>query len=82
MNRYYDVVLALIPLALLGLGSTLVVAGVGRNLAVTAAGLTAVALVGHALFVNGPVAASPQDARESTAGHDSGSVGSGPMNAD
>lgn len=75
MDRYYDVVLALIPLALLGIGGALLVAGVTLQLAVSLSGLTAAALIGHAVFVNGPV---------DVTGGDSGdhSSGVGPVNAD
>lgn len=54
MDRYYDLVLALIPLALLGGGGALLLAGVHQSIAVSAAGTVAVGLIGHALFVNGP----------------------------
>lgn len=59
MTRYYDVVLALIPLALVGIGGALLLAGVQQPIAVSAAGTTAVVLIGHAIFVNGPVVPSP-----------------------
>jgi len=55
MTEYYDLVLGLIPLALLGVGGGLHVAGIGLTTALTIGGLFAVGLVGHALFVNGPV---------------------------
>ncbi|MFB6070749.1 MAG: hypothetical protein ABEJ76_06970 [Halanaeroarchaeum sp.] len=55
MTEYYDLVLGLIPLALLGLGGGLHVAGLALTTALTIGGLFAVGLVGHALFVNGPV---------------------------
>lgn len=55
MTDYYDLVLGLIPLALLGVGGGLHFAGIGLTTALTIGGLFAVGLVGHALFVNGPV---------------------------
>lgn len=78
MNRYYDLVLALIPLALLGLGGTLVFVGVGTQLAVSTAGLTAAGLIAHALFVNGP---SDAPARSGDASGNT-TVSTGPVNAD
>jgi len=55
MTEYYDLVLGLIPLAFLGLGGGLHFAGLTLTTALTIGGLFAVGLVGHALFVNGPV---------------------------
>ncbi|MFB6093726.1 MAG: hypothetical protein ABEJ77_02130 [Halanaeroarchaeum sp.] len=55
MTEYYDLVLGLIPLAFIGLGGGLHVAGFALTSALTVGGLIAIALVGHALFVNGPV---------------------------
>lgn len=55
MTQYYDLVLGLIPLALLGTTGVLHAAGVGLTSAVSIGGLLAVLLVGHALFVNAPV---------------------------
>ncbi|MFB6124909.1 MAG: hypothetical protein ABEJ59_03015 [Halanaeroarchaeum sp.] len=55
MTEYYDLVLGLIPFALVGIGGGLTVAGMSATTALTIGGLAAVGLVGHALFVNGPV---------------------------
>ncbi|MFB6113834.1 MAG: hypothetical protein ABEJ58_06995 [Halodesulfurarchaeum sp.] len=55
MTSYYDVVLALIPVALFGLGGGLQFAGLAQTTAVSVGGLVSVGLVGHAMFVNGPV---------------------------
>lgn len=55
MMGYYDVVLGLIPLALTGITGALVVAGVTLTVAVPLASLVAGALIGHAMFVRGPV---------------------------
>ncbi len=55
MANYYDFVLGFIPLALLGLGGGLHIAGLTLTTALTIGGLVAVGLVGHALFVNAPV---------------------------
>ncbi|GGL56521.1 hypothetical protein [Halocalculus aciditolerans] len=59
MTEYYDYVLGLIPLALIGISGTLSVGGFGTTTAVVAGALVAVALTGHALFVNGPTDAVP-----------------------
>lgn len=59
MTEYYDLVLGLIPLAMVGITGGLSVAGVTLTTAVTLAGAIAVLLVGHALFVNGPVDDEP-----------------------
>ena len=57
MTGYYDYVLGLIPLALFGLTGTLSVVGLGLTQAVPIAAGVAACIVGHALFVNGPVTA-------------------------
>lgn len=54
MTSYYDIVLGLIPLALFGIAGTLLLLGVQLTVAVPAAALVSVGLIGHALFVNGP----------------------------
>lgn len=76
MDRYYDLVLALIPTALLGLGGVLFFAGLGLQVAVSLSGVAAAALICHALFVNGPGAASGREQTGST------EAGLGPLNAD
>ena len=55
MARYYDLVLGLIPLAFGTIAVALTVLGFTLTTAVPAASLVAVGLVGHAMFVNGPV---------------------------
>lgn len=73
MTGYYDIVLALIPIALLGIGGALLVAGVPQAIAVSLAGTTAVCMIGHAIFVNGPVESSPTPSTDAqttaTSGH-------------
>lgn len=59
MSEYYDVILGLIPLTFLSIAGGLTVSGFTLTTAVTFAGLTGVLLVGHALFVNGPVDGTP-----------------------
>jgi hypothetical protein len=60
MTSYYDVILGLIPLTLFGIGGTLTLLGVQLTVAVPAAALVSVGLIGHALFVNGPSETPPQ----------------------
>jgi hypothetical protein len=55
MAGYYDYVLGLVPLTLLGLTGFLVLAGVGLTTAVPLGAGVSGLVVGHALFVNGPV---------------------------
>lgn len=59
MIGYYDLVLGLIPLSLFGLTGTLAVGGLTLTTAITIASLAAIAIVGHALFVNAPVDDTP-----------------------
>ena len=54
MAQYYDVVLALIPLSLLGVPSILSVGGIGLTVAVSLGASIALLCVLHALFVNVP----------------------------
>ena len=58
MTGYYDIVLGLIPVSLITISAAFVVAGFTLTFAVAAASTVGVALVGHAMFVNGPVDAS------------------------
>lgn len=55
MTGYYDVVLGLIPVSLLGIAGALTLFGVGTTTAVSLAATVPVALIGHAMFVNAPV---------------------------
>ncbi|WP_123536400.1 hypothetical protein [Halosimplex salinum] len=63
MTRYYDLVLGLIPLALGGIAALLAAFGFALTTAVPVASVVAVGLIGHAMFVNGPV----DDAARTTA---------------
>lgn len=54
MPGYYDLVLGLIPVALLGISGLLSATGFTTTMAANVGGLVAVALVGHALFVRAP----------------------------
>ena len=60
--NYYDLVLALIPLALLGLTAILTTVGVGLTAAVPMAGVVSVGVIGHAMFVRTPTDAGPAPA--------------------
>jgi len=56
MTGYYDVVLGAIPLSLLGISGSLTIAtDLALTTAVTLGALFAVALICHAMFLNGPV---------------------------
>lgn len=55
MIGYYDLILGLIPLTLLGISGTLYGIGLETTIAVPLASLVAVGLVGHAMFVKSPV---------------------------
>jgi hypothetical protein len=62
MTDYYDLVLGLIPLALVSITGVLTLAGVALTVAVPVASLVAVGLMGHAMFVRAPVDSLPGDA--------------------
>lgn len=66
MTGYYDYVLGLIPLTLLGFTALLQVAGVSLTAAIPVASSVPVLLIGHALFVNGPVESTPAEAVPAT----------------
>ncbi|WP_267639322.1 hypothetical protein [Haloarchaeobius amylolyticus] len=56
MTGYYDIVLGLIPLSLLGgTGMLTTLTNLQLEAAVPIAALTAALLIGHAMFVRGPV---------------------------
>ncbi|MFC7215575.1 hypothetical protein ACFQO4_15985 [Saliphagus sp. GCM10025334] len=55
MAGYYDLVLGLIPVALLGITAALTVVGVSLTAAVPISAIVAIGVIGHAMFVNGPV---------------------------
>lgn len=74
MAGYYDLVLGLIPLALLGITGALTVVGISATAAVPVGAVVAIGLIGHAMFVNAPV--------DSPAGGSSGRRNQPPINAD
>ncbi|WP_396612345.1 hypothetical protein ACH9L7_03440 [Haloferax sp. S1W] len=69
MTGYYDYILGLIPLALVGITGSLVVVGMQLTTAVPMAAGVAALLTGHALFVNGPSSSTPVRRRNDHAGH-------------
>lgn len=55
MTDYYDYVLALIPGTLLGIAAVLSLIGLPLETALSGGGAMSLLVVGHAVFVNGPV---------------------------
>lgn len=55
MAGYYDIVLGLIPVALLGITAALTVVGISPMSAVPIGAFVALGCIGHAMFVNAPV---------------------------
>ena len=62
MTGYYDIVLASIPVALLGVTAALLVAGFSLTAAVPIASLLAIGLIGHAMFIRSPI--DPTEGRQ------------------
>jgi hypothetical protein len=69
MAGYYDLVLGLIPFTLLGVSGGLTLGGVSLTTAVPVGAGIAVLLIGHAMFVNGPVDEPTSTSRPSSTGH-------------
>jgi hypothetical protein len=65
MTGYYDIVLGLIPLAMAGITGALILAGCALTMAIPLASVVAVGLIGHAMFVNGPVDPVPSETVQS-----------------
>ncbi|SFR58670.1 hypothetical protein [Halogeometricum limi] len=82
MTGYYDYVLGLIPVALFGLTGTLTVAGFGLTQAVPIAAGVAACIIGHALFVNGPVSAGASQSVETDVSTTTRSNPATPVDAD
>jgi hypothetical protein len=59
MTGYYDLILGLIPLAMVGITGGLLVAGFELTTAIPIASVVAVALIGHAMFIRSPVDPTP-----------------------
>lgn len=74
MTGYYDYILGLIPVALLGITGLLRLAGLPELLAVPAGATVAIGLMAHAMFVRGPVVERPTSPASAS--------GTGPINAD
>ncbi|MFH5800941.1 hypothetical protein [Haladaptatus sp. CMAA 1911] len=60
MTGYYDLILGLIPLTLIGVTGAVSAAGLSMTAAVPVGATVSVLLIGHALFVNGPVSSAPE----------------------
>ncbi|SFC36030.1 hypothetical protein SAMN05444422_107192 [Halobiforma haloterrestris] len=60
MTGYYDIVLGLIPVALLGITAALLVVGMSFTTAVPIGAFVAMGIIGHAMFVNTPADASDE----------------------
>jgi hypothetical protein len=65
MTGYYDIVLGLIPVALLGITAALTLVGLSLTAAVPIGAFVAMGIIGHAMFVNAPADApdEPSSAR-------------------
>ena len=83
MTGYHDYVLGLIPVALLGITFALEGLGWSMQVAVPIGGAVAAGLVGHAMFVRGPVSDPmvPDSPARPTGPETGGSPGA-PQNAD
>jgi hypothetical protein len=68
--EYYDVVLGLIPVVFGGVAGGFLALGFGLMVAIPFGGLGAIAVIGHAMFVNSPTDASIQSASAVTASTD------------
>jgi hypothetical protein len=71
---YYDAVLGLIPVVFGGVTGGFLALGFGLMVAIPFGGLGAIALIGHAMFVNGPNDASPQSTSAINASADTPAV--------
>jgi len=60
MTGYYDIVLGLIPVALLGITAALTFVGLSMTTAVPIGAVVAMIIIGHAMFVNAPAATSDE----------------------
>jgi hypothetical protein len=54
MTGYYDIVLGLIPVALLGITAAMMLVGISLTAAVPVGAFVAIGIMGHAMFVNDP----------------------------
>jgi hypothetical protein len=65
MTGYYDLVLGLIPLALVGITGVLTIGGFSMTTAIPLGSVVAVGVIGHAMFVRVPVDSPPTTATSS-----------------
>lgn len=75
MTGYYDVVLGLIPLSLAGLTALLVTAGMSLSVSIPLASVVTLGLMGHAMFVNAPVAPTAGDGSQQRVGDSASGTG-------
>ncbi|GAB6880701.1 hypothetical protein JCM17823_29750 [Halorubrum gandharaense] len=75
MTGYYDYVLGLIPAALIGITAFLNLVGLSLVVALPVGAGVAAALMGHAMFVRGPVTDSPSAATAGSGGTSSPAPG-------
>lgn len=54
MTGYYDIVLGLIPIALVGITVALTLVGLSLTAAIPVGAFVAMGIIGHAMFVNTP----------------------------
>lgn len=54
MTGYYDIVLGLIPVALLGITAALTLVGLSLTAAIPVGAFVSMTIIGHAMFVNTP----------------------------
>jgi predicted outer membrane lipoprotein len=81
MTGYYDYVLGLIPAVMFGITAALTVLGFSLAAAVPIGAGASALVVGHALFVNGPVS-SEADTTTTPASASAPATGNAPVNAD
>ena len=60
MTGYYDIVLGLIPVALLGISAALTLVGLSLTAAIPIGAFVAMLIIGHAMFVNTPATGSDE----------------------
>ncbi|MFP8952542.1 hypothetical protein ACLI4Z_06145 [Natrialbaceae archaeon A-arb3/5] len=60
MTGYYDIVLGLIPVALLGITAALSFVGLSLMTAIPIGAFASMIIIGHAMFVNTPADASDE----------------------
>ena len=72
--EYYDAVLGLIPVVFGGVTGGFLALGFGLMVAIPFGGLGAIALIGHAMFVNDPTDASTQSTSAINASPDAPAV--------